>query len=172
MQDIATFLVLLLLYLPVTVLINRLRLSVSPRRREAPAQGTVTSSALLALCLFLVAGGFLIGDDPGSRIFWLAYLTLVLGSVMLIYVSVMCVSESGRRFYLMHLIEKAGGIRMETLRAAYGREHMLELRLHRLCLWNVLRKVDSRYILVRKSAYLYSLFFYVLGRILGFRWFD
>ena len=89
----------------------------------------------------------------------------------LVYISILCVSESGRRFYLMHLIEQSGGMSLAALRKAYGQEHMLGVRLDRLTTWKLIRETDSRYRLVRIAPYLYSRFFHLWGRLLGIRWF-
>lgn len=171
MNDFVLLLLVLLLYFPLTILINRIQLSLFPRRKSLPAQGTIARSAVLALVLLLPLNCLLLGNSLSEKFLWLAYSAIILGCLMLLYISVMCVSESGRRFYFMVLIEKAGSTSMETLQAAYGREHMLAVRLDRLTTWGVFRKSGDAYFLQRRPAYWYSRFFQIWGRVLGFDWF-
>jgi len=170
MADIAQLIFLLVLYLPVTVLVNRLQLLVLPQKRDLPAQGTILRSALITLVLFMALGAWTTGDAIGEKLLWLSYLGLTLGCGLLVYVSIMCVSESGRRFYLMDLVQQTPGISLEELKNRYGRDHMLSIRLQRLCTWKVLNSNGSVYRLSKISAYLYSRAFQLWGQLLGFTW--
>lgn len=171
MQEFLTVFLLLGIYFPVTLLINRLYLLVFPARRDAPGQGSITASAILSLFMALLFGLSCLGDSLPDKVIWFFYLAVVVGSMAMVYVSVLCVSESGRRFYLMHLIADSGGIQREDLRRAYTSTHMMDIRLQRLTTWKVLEKNGSRYRLRRKTAWLYSSFFHWWGRLLGFTWF-
>lgn len=172
MSDLLEFLALALLYFPLTVLLNRLQLVFFPKRKSLPAQGTIARSAILALVLLLLASGLLLGVTLQEKLLWTAYSATVLGCFLLLYISVMCVSESGRRFYFMVLVEKSDGSTRSALQAAYGREHMLAVRLQRLVTWGVLQENGRNYILRRRSAYWYSRFFQLWGRLLGFDWLE
>ncbi|MEX0325473.1 MAG: hypothetical protein AB3N33_05235 [Puniceicoccaceae bacterium] len=173
MTDIVQLLIILLLYFPVTVLINRLQLTLFPVRKSLPAQGTIARSAIFALVLLLVFGGLVLGQSMAAKVLWLFYTFIILGCLLLLYISVMCVSESGRRFYFMLLVEQADdGITREELQAAYGKQHMLSVRLERLCTWGVFVKSGSSYVLRRQTAYWYSRFFHLWGSLLGFKWFQ
>ena len=170
MSDILKLALLLLLFFPLTVLLSRLQLSVFPAWKSLPAQGTVTRSAFGACVLLLIPAWCLLGDSLGGRTIWLLYTGIILFCFLLLYVSVMCVSESGRRFYFMVLIEKAGGATRQEFQAAYGKTHMLAVRLERLLSWGVLHKSGQVYRLQRRSAYWYSRFFELWGKLLGFNW--
>jgi small-conductance mechanosensitive channel len=171
MSDTLQLLFLLFLYIPATLLVNRLILFARPSRRHLPAQGTIAASACAALVLVALAGGVLLGSSLSEKIVWMGYLLILLGCGALIYVSVMCVSESGRRFYLMSLIEKSSGMTSNELQNIYGKDHMLTVRLERLCAWGVLVKSGDGYQLKKVSAFYYSRIFYLWGILLGFSWF-
>jgi hypothetical protein len=162
---------LLVLYIPVTLSLNRLQLRVRPAARNRPGQGPVLLSGLASLAACLAAGAVLLGDSSAEKLLWTGYLGLLLACALLVFLSVMCVSESGRRFYLMHLVDRHPGMRPGALKAAYGRDHMLDVRLERLCSWKVLQRHGDRYFLAKHSAYLAARFFELWGRLLGFRWF-
>ncbi|MEX0332235.1 MAG: hypothetical protein AB3N64_12510 [Puniceicoccaceae bacterium] len=171
MGDTIQLLLILLLYFPLTVGLNRLQLKLFPERKSLPGQGTIARSAFFALLLLLVVAGFLLGDSASEKALWLVYSVITLVCLLLLYISVMCVSESGRRFYFMLLVEQAGSISRKELQAAYGKQHMLSVRLERLSTWGVVAKSGSSYFLRRRSAYWYSQFFHLWGSLLGFKWF-
>ena len=159
----------LVLYPVLTIVLSRLLLILFPWRRSHPAQGTFTLAALAALAGVLSVMVLFSGSPLFDESWLLLYLTGLLGAAALVMISVLCVSESGRRFYLLHLIE--GGIRsLPQLRERYNHDHMLETRLERLLKWRVLEDRGGRYWLVRWSAYWYSQFFRLWGRLLGFHW--
>ena len=165
----AKLLLVVALYALATLLFSRLLLWIFPWRRDHPAQGTFTLAALLALGLALASAYGLSEGPLADRLGWLAYLAVLLGSAALVMISVLCVSESGRRFYLLHLIDSGVGSLTE-LRARYGHEHMMEARLERLLKWRVLRESVGRLQMVKWTAYAYSRFFHLWGRLLGFHW--
>ena len=171
MRLLVTITLLCFLHVPLSLLLNRLQLRVVPARKTAPAQGTILRSSLASTGILALCGYFLFPGSAADRLFPLLYLLVLLACCALVFVSVMCVSESGRRFYLMNLIDRGAAVDREGLRACYTREHMLSIRLQRLCAWGVLKYKDKRYYLVRPSAYLYSAFFHLWGRLLGFKWF-
>jgi hypothetical protein len=171
MQELFILLLLTALYFPVTLLVNRALLAVFPQLRQGPAQGIIAMASLLSFLAFVAAGAWILGKGPAGIVVWAVYLAIVIGCMALVYVSTLCVSESGRRFYLMHLIEQSGGMPLEALRKAYTRDHMLSIRIDRLMAWKILEKSDSHYRLVRISPYLYSRCFHIWGRLLGIKWF-
>jgi hypothetical protein len=171
MPDLLQLFLLVLAFLPLAIIINRIQLYLWQERRNLPGQGTITRSALSAMMILLVTGGGVLGTSTGEKAIWLLFLVGVLGSALMVYISVMCVSESGRRFYFMILIEKQGKIPMQDLQDAYGREHMLSMRLQRLTAWGVLKEEGGSYRLEKPSAYLYSRFFQLWGNLIGFHWF-
>jgi hypothetical protein len=171
MRDVLYFLLLVVLDLPLTILVNRLQLRLLPARQELPGQGTIVRSSLFVFFILSLAGASVLGATGAEKGLWLVYLSVVLLCEMLVFVSVMCVSESGRRFYFMSLIEKAGILNREDLQEAYGKKHMLSIRIERLSKWGVLQEIPSGYVLKRRVAYYYSLFFQLWGRLLGFDWF-
>jgi hypothetical protein len=171
MSDLITAFLITFAFIPVAILVNRLQLILWPSKKVQPGQGTIARSAFLAMLLLLSGGAFVLGDSVASKGMWLLFLVIILGSALMVYVSIMCVSESGRRFYFMALIEKAGGLSQDELQAAYGKEHMLTIRLQRLVSWGVLNFDSSSYRLLSPLAYAYSRLFQVWGRLIGFHWF-
>lgn len=165
----AEIILALVLYPVLSLLLSRMLLAVFPWRRDHPAQGTFTLAAVLAWAVGLVLVCGLLEGPVAERLWWLAYLGALLGAAAVVMISVLCVSESGRRFYLLHLIE-SGVASLPELRARYGHDHMLEARLERLLRWRVLRESAGRYYLVKWTAYAYSRFFHLWGRLLGFQW--
>jgi len=170
MRELIAVLILTGLYFPLTVGVNRLQVTVFPYKKILPAQGTFLVSGVLGLLVCLLAGLIVIGGSLSEKLLWSVYLAAILGCALLVFMSIMCVSESGRRFFLMDLIDKRSGLTLEALKASYGRQHMLAVRLERLCIWNVVHKRGDRYFLVRRTAYLASVFFLLWGRLLGFHW--
>lgn len=157
------------LYPFLALLLSRVLLRVSRWRRDHPAQGTFTRAAVLAMVILLAASFGLFEGPLAERLLWLAYLAGLLGPMAVVMISVLCVSESGRRFYLLHLID-SGVESLAELRERYGHEHMVEARLERLLKWRVLRQEAGRVWMEKGTAYAYSMFFHLWGRLLGFHW--
>lgn len=171
MPDFLTALLLAAAHVPLSLLLNRLTLKLRPQKRDLPAQGTFFKSALLALLLLGSLCPFLLGEGPRERFLWSLYVVVLLGCQCLVFISVMCVSESGRRFFLLVRIAANPGVGLEALKASYRGDDMLTIRRERLVHWGVMEARAGRLVLKKRSAYLYSLFFYLWGRLLGFRWF-
>jgi hypothetical protein len=172
MNDLAPMLqvgLLLGLYPFLVVGMCRLLLRISPWRREHPAQGTVTLAAVAALILDLMLVPVLFPGTLVERTLWIIYMGMLLSAMALVWISLTCVSESGRRFYLLHLID-TGMRSIRQLRACYGQKEMLTIRIERLLKWQVIVERDGRYYLRRYTAYLYARFFHLWGELLGFRW--
>jgi hypothetical protein len=171
MTDFLSVLAVLLLYPAFVAAVTRLQLLLLPAMREKPGQGVFTRSAAAGFVVLMLLGLWLTGPEP-SLAERAAHLGLLLGCEALVLVSLFCVSESGRRFYLMSLIDREKELRLSSLKDRYGRREMLDRRLDRLTAWNVLAKKDHRWFLRRRSAWWYSLFFFRWGRLLGYKWFD
>ncbi|NBD39206.1 MAG: hypothetical protein GVY10_11620 [Verrucomicrobia bacterium] len=171
MNDLLSVPAVLLLYPAFVAAGTRLQLGLRPALREKPGQGVFTRSAAAGFGVLFLIGLWLTGPDP-SLPERAAHLGLLLGCEALVLVSLFCVSESGRRFYLMSLIDRERELRLSSLKDHYGRREMLNRRLDRLTTWHVLARKDQRWFLRRQSAWWYSLFFYGWGRLLGYKWFD
>lgn len=171
MTDFLSVLAVLLLYPGFVAAATRLQLAMIPAWREQPGQGVFTRSAAAGFVVLMLLGLWLTGPEP-SHAERAAHLGLLLGCEALVLVSLFCVSESGRRFYLMSLIDRERELRLSSLKDRYGRREMLDRRLDRLTAWNVLARKNQRWFLRRRSAWWYSLFFFGWGRLLGYKWFD
>lgn len=157
------------LYPILTIGTTRLLLMIFPWRRQHPAQGTFGIAAVCSLIMLLCLISFVVGGTLFEKVLWVVYAGANLGAMAAILISILCVSESGRRFYLLHMIE-SGVASLAELRSRYGHQHMVALRLERLLKWGVVEERDGRYRVVRWSAYVYAKFFHLWGRLLGFHW--
>jgi hypothetical protein len=162
-----TVLVLTLLFLPALLLAHRLFYRFFPQKKQLPAQGPAIQCILFILILSQLTQ-LTIDDFSLEKAL---FLLLFQGSIGAVYYAFFCVSESGRRFYLMDLIDSGKALDRGSLAKQFGKEHLLSVRVERLKQWHVIVEKESRYRLCKKSAYYYSLFFYLWGRFLGFKWF-
>jgi hypothetical protein len=97
---------------------------------------------------------------------------LALISLGTFYFTFLCVSESGRRYYLLRILnESTEGLSKTQLHQLYGKQYMIDIRLTRLLAWGVVEQIGERLVLRKKSFYVYSMFFYAWARLLGYRWF-
>lgn len=172
----ATFLIFATLaclgFVPLCLLLNRLWLRLQPHLRGQPAQGTIARSGLLALELVMGCASLLWPPLNVAASVDLLYLGLILLCQFMVYLPVLCVSESGRRFFLMAMIASQPGLPVADLASRYGRDQMLAVRLERLVHWGALTRRGDRYYLRKPGAWLLSQFFFAWGRLLGFRWFS
>ncbi len=171
MPDLFAVLVLVLFYPVLAALGTRAQLHLFPRLRNHPGQGIFTRSAAAGFGLLFLLGLLWTGPEPALSA-RATHLAVILGCEALVLISLFCVSESGRRFYLISLIDREENPRLSSLKVHYGRRQMLERRLERLRAWNVLRETGGQWVLQRRGAWLYSFFFYAWGRLLGYKWFD
>lgn len=169
MMDLIVLFLIFGLYPILTIGITRLLLMIFPWRRQHPAQGTFAIAAVCSLIMLLCPIPFMVAGTLFEKVLWGVYTGTILGAMAAILISILCVSESGRRFYLLHMIE-SGVASLAELRSRYGHQHMVGLRLERLLKWGVVEERDGRYRMVRWSAYVYAKFFHLWGRLLGFHW--
>jgi hypothetical protein len=161
--------VLMLVAWPILALLaSRVLVVIFPRRRDQPGQGTFTLAALMASLAFVITS--IVFFHPIWE--WLPFHALLAACLSALFISTLCVSESGRRFFLMTLIESKAAVTRSDLARRYGRDQMLELRLERLVQWDVLHKdaQTQRYQLRKLSAWLYSMIFALWARMLKINW--
>ena len=158
------------LCLPMAVLGHRRMLQKHPEWIKEPAQGVAFRHAVIAAGVLWVVGSAGAGLW-GFTVWVVVYHAIFLGAQVAVYLAFFCVSESGRRYYLLVCLHREPGLTESELAERYPNEGILARRLERLLAWGVVRRVDAGYLLVKRSSYHSARFFYIWGRILGFRWF-
>jgi hypothetical protein len=162
----------LAVYLPFVFLLHSASYRVNPSLRESPAQGpafkVVAAGALIFLALLAVILPF-----DGEWVSHLIFAVLGLACLGTFYFTFICVSESGRRYFLLTLLERSNRpLTREELAALYGKDYMIDVRLERLVTWGVVEENKGRLLLRKKSFFLYSSFFHAWARVLGYQWFE
>ncbi len=158
------------LCVPAAIVLQRFWLRAHPVRADLPAQGSAARCTLVS-CLALWLAGSIGGFSWGFPALLPIFHGIFLGAQGLVYIAVFCVSESGRRYYLLEQLDRQPGITPEALAATYPDRDILERRLARLLAWGVISRRDDRCRLQKRSSYYYSLFFRLWGKCLGFTWF-
>lgn len=158
-------------YLPAVFLLHIAWYRWNPGLKSLPAQGPAAKVVAVASVIVLGCVGALIPRDNE----WLSHLVfaaLALVSLATFYFTFLCVSESGRRYYLLSVLQKSGtGLSRQDLLRIYGKEYMIEIRLARLVAWRVVERMNDRLILRKKTFYISSMCFYLWARMLDYRWF-
>ena len=162
----------LALYLPTVLLLHAAWYRLNPALKDMPAQGpAIKVVAFGALTLLIVLAFVLDGDSE-----WLSHLLFAcigLASLATFYFSFLCVSESGRRYFLLTLLARSDRpLSREQLAARYGKDYMIDVRLARMIAWGVVDESNGRLFLRKRSFFIYSAFFHTWARLLGYRWFD
>lgn len=138
-----------------------------------------TDDAPQGRALLVVAGNFLIfvalaswaAIRDGESLAWIPYLAICVGSVGYCYWSLICLSESGRRYRIVFMVDSRQAATIGDLEKLYGREAIVGERLIRLEDWAEIRRQDNRFFCTRGLLYKASLIVYGWARLLGFRWF-
>lgn len=170
-SDIVTFLALAA-YLPVVLGMHAIWYRVQPNLRDSPAQGPAikvvgAGAVLISLTLVLAL------PRDGEFLSHLLFAAIGLVSLATFYFTFLCVSESGRRYFLLTLLNRTQTpLSRDGLADLYGKDYMIDIRLGRLLTWGVVSEAEGKIVLQKQSFYLYSSFFYVWARILGYQWFQ
>jgi len=169
-SDLITLLCLAL-YMPLVLILHATWYRVNPKLKEGPAQGpAVQCVGISAIAILVVLALVLQRDDE-----WLSHLAfaaIALASLATFYFTFLCVSESGRRYYLLRLVNQSRtGLTNDELATLYGKDYMIDVRLSRLLTWVVVEEKDGTLVLRKWSFYVYSSVFYFWARLLGYRWF-
>jgi hypothetical protein len=159
-------------YLPLVLVLHAAWYRINPALQKVPAQGPaiqVVAAVAVAVVGFL---GLVLPQDEE----WISHLLFAafgLASLATFYFSFLCVSESGRRYFLLTLLARSDhDLSRDELAAMYGKDYMIEVRLGRLLAWGVVSEVDGRLFLRKRAFYIYSAFFHGWARLLGYRWFQ
>ena len=159
-------------YLPLVFLLHAAWYRLDPALQKAPAQGpAIKAVAICALAVFGILAAVLPRDD--ERISHLLFAALGVASLGTFYFTFLCVSESGRRYFLLTLLARSEHpLSQDELAALYGKDYMIDVRLGRMIAWGVVEETNGRLFLKKRSFYLYSAFFHAWARLLGYRWFE
>lgn len=170
-SDLLT-LAVLALYLPVVLVSHALWYRRAPELQTHPAQGpaikVVGGGAALVFAVLAVA--------LPKEAEYLSHLLFACASLVALgtfYFTFLCVSESGRRYYLLTLLARTPKpLSRDELAALYGKDYMIDVRLGRLLTWGVVTESNDQIVLQKRSFYLYSSFFYGWALLLGYKWFE
>jgi hypothetical protein len=165
-------LAVLALYLPLVLLFHLVWYRLAPELKDAPAQGPAIKVVGAGAGIVFGALALLL---PFDAEYFSHLLFAIFGIVSLatFYFTFLCVSESGRRYYLLTLLARTPTpLSRDELASLYGKDYMIEVRLGRLLTWGVVSELDGNVTLKKYSFYLYSAFFYGWACLLGYRWFE
>jgi hypothetical protein len=159
-------------YLPMVLALHAGWYRMNPKLKEGPAQGPAIQCVGLAAAAILAVLALVLPPD-GEWLSHLIFAGLALASLGTFYFSFLCVSESGRRYYLLVLLANSGaGLSKDELARLYGKDYMIDVRLSRLLAWGVVEEAQGKLILRKWSFYAYSSFFCAWARLLGYRWLE
>ena len=141
--------------------------------RLAPQQGAPQGRALLVvLCTATV---FLAGATSwivtrGANLSWIPYLGICLLCLAYCYWSLICLSESGRRYKIAQLVHIGEARTVDEILGIYDRDAVVRERLSRLMQWNEIYLQDGRYVSRNGRMYQASAVVHAWARLLGFSW--
>jgi hypothetical protein len=123
------------------------------------------------LAVFL-AGAAWIDFGPGPKPAWLVYFGICMACIGFCYWVLICISESGRRFRIAHLVHTGQAVTPGDIRRLYNKDLIIEERLKRLIAWGEVREAGPSVICLRKKMYWASVAVHFWARVLGFDWFN
>jgi hypothetical protein len=136
----------------------------------AAPQGRALLTALFHFVLFL--GVASIGAwRTGAPLAWLPYLAVCLLCVAYCYWSLICLSESGRRYRIAHMVLTGEAEHADDILRIYNSHVIIRARLDRLVQWGEVEINQNRYVCRRGRVYWASVAVRSWARLLGFRWF-
>lgn len=141
--------------------------------RIAPSEGAPQGRALLvvlgtAIC-YLAAASYLILSGGGNWS-WVPYLGICLLSLAYCYWSLICLSESGRRYRIAYLVHTREAKTVSEILRLYDRDVVVQQRLSRLVQWGEIYCVNGRYVSNNGRMYIASAIVHAWARLLGFSW--
>lgn len=107
----------------------------------------------------------------GSDLAWIPYIVICLACFGYCYWSLICLSESGRRYRIVFLVDSGQAQTRADLAKLYGREAIVTERVKRLEQWKEVTRRNGSIVCTRGRLYKASLVLYTWARFLGFRWF-
>jgi len=107
----------------------------------------------------------------GGSLAWIWYIAICLLCVGYCYWSLICLSESGRRYHIVQLVNNGSARRFQDLARLYGCNTIVDERLKRLEQWSEIIRRNDRIFCTRGRLYKASIIVYAWARVLGFRWF-
>lgn len=160
------------LYLPLVFLLHAATYRLQPEKRSVPAQGPAIKAVGFAALMAVATLSFILPRD-GEFFSHLLFAAIVIASLGTFYFSFLCVSESGRRYFLLTLLARSERpLSKEELAALYGKDYMIDVRLGRMITWGVIDDTSGRLFLKKQSFYIYSTFFHLWAQLLGYQWFN
>jgi hypothetical protein len=162
----------LAVYLPIVFALHAAWYRMDPSLQKSPAQGPAIKVVGFGAILIVALLAVLLPRDAE----WLPHMLfsgLGIASLGTFYFTFLCVSESGRRYFLLTLLARSEKpLSRDELAARYGKDYMIEVRLGRLITWGVVEESNGRLFLKKQSFYIYSAFFHLWAQLLGYRWFN
>jgi hypothetical protein len=159
-------------YLPVVFVLHAVWLRLRPALKTAPAQAVAFQAAFGMVGVFLFGIGWTLRDDPECASH-LLFAFLGLGFLGGFYFLFICLSESGRRYFLLTLLARAESpLSKQELADRYGKDYIIEIRLNRLLAWGTIEEANGRLYMKKWSFYLYCSFFHKWAQLLGYRWLE
>lgn len=159
-------------YLPIVFALHAAWYRLQPSLQSLPAQGPAIKVVGAGAILIISALALILPRDAE----WIPHILfsgLGIASLGTFYFTFLCVSESGRRYFLLTLLARSEKpMSREELAAQYGKDYMIEVRLGRLITWGVVEESNGRLFLRKQSFYVYSAFFHLWAQLLGYRWFN
>jgi hypothetical protein len=136
----------LVLFLPLVVVLHRIGQKKAERRagHVVPTQGIALKAVLLAIFVMLSVIGFICWGT-GLALAWGLWAGIVLGGLAYCYWSLICLTESGRRYMIVELVAANPGITAMQIVNQYNRKQIIAVRLDRLEHWGTLRRDGNRY---------------------------
>ena len=99
--------------------------------RLAHSTGAPQGRTLLVVAgnfLFFAATSSLLLIQYGGSLAWIPYLVICLAAAGYCYWSLICLSESGRRYRIVFLVDSGEALHIEDLVKLYGREAIIQER--------------------------------------------
>lgn len=137
------------------------------RGKELTAQqSSFISAQMTTLIMSVVMIAMLQSFTLPDSIYWV----IVFGVTGNIYFLFICVTESGRRYYLVKLLMQYQRLTKEDFIRLYGHDYIIQMRLERIIAWGIVDE-NNEVITVRKGGlYWITRCIYWWSKLLGFSW--
>ena len=136
----------------------------------AAPQGRALLTALLHVVLFLGVASIAVWR-AGASLAWLPYLAICLLCLAYCYWSLICLSESGRRYRIAQMVSSGEAENADQVLKIYNSRVIIRERLDRLVQWGEVDIDQNRYVCRRGRLFWASVAVHSWARLLGFRWF-
>jgi len=159
------------LFLPLVIVLHRLGQKKAERLSGhiVPTQGIALKAVLLGILIILSVIGVTCWRS-GLSFAWGVWAGIVLGGLAYCYWSLICLTESGRRYMIVELVAANPGITAVEIVNQYNRKQIISVRLDRLEHWGTLKRDGNRYtprttLMLTASGLVQS-----WASLLGFEW--